>query len=142
MTASDDGNPEAIETSLAGNSLLENPLLNKATAFGEQERIDLGLLGLLPPHIESLKEQVERAYQALQQKTVDIEKHIYLRSLQDTNETLFYALLHAHITQIMPLIYTPVVGTACQQFSEIYRRPRGLFIAYPERQRHNDGLAD
>jgi malate dehydrogenase (oxaloacetate-decarboxylating) len=133
MTASDDGNPEAIETSLVGKRLLENPLLNKATAFTEKERIDLGLLGLLPPHIESLKQQVERAYEALQQKTTDIEKHIYLRGLQDTNETLFYALLHAHITQFMPLIYTPVVGTACQQFSEIYRRPRGLFISYSER---------
>ncbi len=102
MTASDDGNPEAIETSLVGKRLLENPLLNKATAFTEQERIDLGLLGLLPPHIESLKQQVERAYEALQQKTTDIEKHIYLRGLQDTNETLFYALPHTQISQIIP----------------------------------------
>ncbi len=133
MTAKDDSNAQAIKTSLAGNSLLECPLLNKATAFTEQERMDLGLLGLLPPQVESLEEQVERAYQALQQKSVDIEKHIYLRALQDTNETLFYALLHAHIMETMPLIYTPVVGAACQQFSEIYRRPRGLFIAYPKR---------
>ncbi len=133
MTAKDDSTAQAIKTSLAGNSLLECPLLNKATAFTEQERMDLGLLGLLPPQVESLEEQVERAYQALQQKSVDIEKHIYLRALQDTNETLFYSLLHAHITETMPLIYTPVVGTACQQFSEIYRRPRGLFISYPER---------
>ncbi len=133
MTAKDDSNAQAIKTSLAGNRLLECPLLNKATAFTEQERMDLGLLGLLPPQVESLEEQVERAYQALQQKSVDIEKHIYLRALQDTNETLFYALLHAHITETMPLIYTPVVGTACQQFSEIYRRPRGLFISYPKR---------
>ena len=133
MTAKDDSNAQAIKTSLAGNSLLECPLLNKATAFTEQERMDLGLLGLLPPQVESLEEQVERAYQALQQKSVDIEKHIYLRALQDTNETLFYALLHAHITETMPLIYTPVVGTACQRFSEIYRRPRGLFISYPGR---------
>ena len=133
MTAKDDSNAQAIKTSLAGNRLLECPLLNKATAFTEQERMDLGLLGLLPPQVESLEEQVERAYQALQQKSVDIEKHIYLRALQDTNETLFYALLHAHITETMPLIYTPVVGTACQRFSEIYRRPRGLFISYPGR---------
>lgn len=133
MTAKDDSIAQAIKTSLTGNSLLACPLLNKSTAFTEQERMDLGLLGLLPPQVESLEEQVERAYQALQQKSVDIEKHIYLRALQDTNETLFYALLHAHITETMPLIYTPVVGTACQQFSEIYRRPRGLFISYPER---------
>ncbi len=135
MTEIDDrGNGETIETSLAGNSLLECSLLNKSTAFTQQERMDLGLLGLLPPQVESLEEQVERAYQALQQKTVDIEKHIYLRALQDTNETLFYALLHAHILETMPIIYTPVVGAACQRFSEIYRRPRGLFISYPERE--------
>ncbi len=133
MAASDDGNGQAIETTLSGVCLLENPLLNKATAFTKRERIDFRLLGLLPPHVESLEEQLDRAYEALQQISVDIEKHIYLRGLQDTNETLFYALLHAHITETMPLIYTPVVGTACQQFSEIYRRPRGLFISYPER---------
>lgn len=133
MAASDDGNGQAIETTLSGDCLLENPLLNKATAFTKRERIDFRLLGLLPPHVESLEEQLDRAYEALQQISVDIEKHIYLRGLQDTNETLFYALLHAHITETMPLIYTPVVGTACQQFSEIYRRPRGLFISYPER---------
>lgn len=122
-----------INTPLTGSKLLENPLLNKGTAFTGEERMALGLLGLLPPHVESLPAQVTRAYAALQQKTVNIEKHIYLRALQDTNETLFYALVHAHLTEIMPLIYTPVVGEACQQFSEIYRQARGLFISYPER---------
>jgi malate dehydrogenase (oxaloacetate-decarboxylating) len=134
MAADDNVSSAPIETSLTGGLLLENPLLNKGTAFTRQERADLGLLGLLPPHVESLEAQVERAYTALQNKSDDIEKHIYLRALQDTNETLFYALVSTHLTQIMPLIYTPVVGTACERFSEIYRRPRGLFISYPERE--------
>jgi len=133
MNASDDGPTAAIRTPLTGSNLLEYPLLNKGTAFTKQERMELGLLGLLPPHVEVLATQVDRAYEALQQKTVDIEKHIYLRALQDTNETLFYALVHAHLPEIMPLIYTPTVGAACQRFSEIYRQARGLFIAYPER---------
>ena len=108
-------------------------MLNKGTAFSEEERDELGLLGLLPPHIDSLDQQVSRAYEAYQRKTADLEKHIYLRNLQDTNETLFYRLLLDHLTEMMPIIYTPVVGAACQQFSEIYRRPRGLFISYAER---------
>jgi malate dehydrogenase (oxaloacetate-decarboxylating) len=133
MTANGNGNPKAIKTSLRGSRLLDNPLLNKGTAFTVEERAELGLRGLLPPHVEKLEAQIERAYEALQKKNVDIEKHIYLRALQDTNETLFYGLVHAHLTEIMPLIYTPVVGEACQLFSEIYRQARGLFISYPER---------
>ncbi len=124
-----------IETSLKGNLLLENPGLNKGTAFSEQERLDLGLLGLLPPHIESLGTQVERVYEIYSMYETDLEKHIYLRSLQDDNETLFYRLIHDHLSEMMPIIYTPIVGAACQKFSEIYRRSRGLFIAYPERDR-------
>lgn len=122
-------------TALTGNTLLENPLLNKGTAFTEEEREELGLAGLLPPHVESLDDQVARAYEAFNVFETDLEKHIYLRALQDNNETLFYRLLLDHLKEMMPIIYTPVVGAACQQFSEIYRRPRGLFIAYPERDR-------
>ena len=122
-------------TTLTGNTLLENPLLNKGTAFNEAERIELGLLGLLPPHIESLDDQTKRAYDAFLIFETDLEKHVYLRALQDNNETLFYRLLHDHLPEMMPIIYTPIVGAACQQFSEIYRRPRGLFIAYPDRDR-------
>ena len=132
MAARDDDTAATLETRLSGRDLLDDPLFNKGTGFTRQERIDLALLGLLPPHVETLEEQVDRAYKALQQETVDIEKHIYLRSLQDTNETLFYALVHAYLPEIMPLVYTPVVGEACQRFSDIYRRPRGLFISYPE----------
>ncbi|MEE9159642.1 MAG: NAD-dependent malic enzyme [Gammaproteobacteria bacterium] len=132
-TASRTHEDKFLESPLTGNALLECPLLNKGTAFSEEERDELGLLGLLPPHIESLAQQVSRAYEAYQRKTADLEKHIYLRNLQDTNETLFYRLLLDHLTEMMPIIYTPVVGAACQQFSEIYRRPRGLFISYAER---------
>ena len=89
--------------------------------------------GLLPPHVESLEEQVVRAYEAYQRKDDDLERHIYLRALQDTNEVLFYRLLLDHIEEMTPMVYTPVVALACQQFSHIYRRPRGLFISYPLR---------
>jgi malate dehydrogenase (oxaloacetate-decarboxylating) len=118
---------------IRGMDLLDTPLLNKGTAFTEEERSKFGLHGLLPPHIEELTEQVLRAYEAYQQEDNDVERHIYLRALQDTNEVLFYRLLLDHIEEMTPIVYTPVVGQACQQFSHIYRRPRGLFISYPLR---------
>jgi malate dehydrogenase (oxaloacetate-decarboxylating) len=117
----------------SGMDLLERPELNKGTAFTKDERKKLGLDGLLPPQIESLDEQVVRAYEAYKRKDDDLERHIYLRALQDTNEVLFYRLLLDHIEEMTPMVYTPVVALACQQFSHIYRRPRGLFISYPLR---------
>ncbi len=114
-------------------SLLNTPTLNKGTAFTAGERTALGLDGLVPPRIETLDEQVLRAYDAYRSKTDDLERHIYLRALQDTNEVLFYRLLHDHLEDLMPIVYTPVVGRAVRRFSHIYRRPRGLFIAYPQR---------
>ena len=122
-----------IEVEVTGQSLLECPLLNKDNAFSREEREELGLVGLLPVHVDDIDVQAERAYEAYQHKDEDIERHIYLRALQDTNEVLFYRLVHDHLTEVMPILYTPVVGAACQQFSEIYRRPRGLFVSYPER---------
>jgi len=116
-----------------GMDLLNRQALNKGTAFTEQERNQLGLNGLLPPHVESLDEQAVRAYEAYKRKDDDLERHIYLRALQDTNEVLFYKLLLDHIEEMTPIVYTPVVALACQQFSHIYRRPRGLFISYPLR---------
>ena len=116
-----------------GMDLLDTPLLNKGTAFTEEERTLFGLLGLLPPHVETLEEQVVRAYEAYQRKDDDLERHIYLRALQDTNEVLFYRLLLDHIEEMTPIVYTPTVALACQQFSHIYRRPRGLFVSYPRR---------
>jgi malate dehydrogenase (oxaloacetate-decarboxylating) len=116
-----------------GMDLLDCPGLNKGTAFTEEERSTFGLHGLLPPHVETLEEQVVRAYEAYQRKDDDLERHIYLRAVQDTNEVLFYRLLLDHIEEMTPIVYTPVVALACQQFSHIYRRPRGLFISYPLR---------
>src|SRR5437879_629485 len=113
--------------------VLDVPILNKGTAFTEEERNELGLHGLLPPHVATLDEQVTRAYEAYKQKDDDLERHIYLRALQDTNEVLFYRLLLDHIEEMTPIVYTPVVALACQQFSHIYRRPRGLFVSYPLR---------
>ena len=120
-----------ITAGLRGMDLLDTPLLNKGTAFSERERDAFGLHGLLPPQIETLAEQAQRAYQAYQVNPNDLEKHIYLRQLQDTNETLFYRLMLDHVVEMMPIVYTPIVGLACQQFSHIYRRPRGLAISYP-----------
>jgi len=116
-----------------GVDLLNRRELNKGTAFTEEERSKFGLHGLLPPHVESLDEQVIRAYEAYKRKDDDLERHIYLRALQDTDEILFYRLLLDHIEEMTPIVYTPVVGLACEQFSHIYRRPRGLFISYPLR---------
>jgi malate dehydrogenase (oxaloacetate-decarboxylating) len=113
--------------------LLDTPLLNKGTAFGDAERTQFGLHGLLPPHVETLEEQVVRAYEAYVRKDDDLERHIYLRALQDNNEVLFYRLLLEHIEEMTPIVYTPTVALACQQFSHIYRRPRGMFIGYPQR---------
>jgi len=116
-----------------GMDRLDTPLLNKGTAFSADERTELGLNGLLPPQAETLDEQVLRAYEAFQRKPDDLERHVFLRALQDTNEVLFYKLLLDHIEEMTPLVYTPTVALACEQFSHIYRRPRGLFISYPLR---------
>ncbi|MEW6039798.1 MAG: NAD-dependent malic enzyme [Pseudomonadota bacterium] len=125
-----------------GPLLLNYPLFNKGTAFPEQERRELGLLGLLPPHVDSLDTQVARAYEAFRSKPTDLERHIYLRALQDENEVLFYRLMQDYIEETMPVVYTPTVGEACQRFSHIHRHPRGLFIAYPEREHIDELLAN
>jgi malate dehydrogenase (oxaloacetate-decarboxylating) len=117
----------------AGNTLLELPLLNKGSAFTEEERRSFNLHGLIPHVTETIEEQSQRSYQQYCAFNSDINKHIYLRNIQDTNETLFYHLIENHLSEIMPIIYTPTVGEACQRFSDIYRRHRGIFISYPDR---------
>jgi malate dehydrogenase (oxaloacetate-decarboxylating) len=125
-------NPACV-VRLRGVDLLNNPALNKGTAFDEAEREAFGLHGLLPPIVESLDSQCVRAYEAFLLKENDLERHIYLRQLQDANEVLFYRLLLDHVEEMLPIVYTPVVALGCAQFSHIYRRPRGLFISYPLR---------
>ena len=132
----------ALATSLTGTQLIDTPLLNKGTAFTKEERQLLLLEGLLPPHFETLDEQIVRCYEAFSGQPSDLEKHVYLRNLQDTNETLFYRLMLEHISEMMPIIYTPIVGLACQKFSHIYRRSRGVFISYPEREHMDHILAN
>lgn len=124
---------EILEVSLAGQLLLDYPLLNKGMAFTDEERRELGLLGLLPPRVSTVEEQLERNYENYRRKESDIERYIFLMALQDRNETLFYKLLGRHISEMTPIIYTPVVGAASQLYSHIYRRPRGLYISYRHR---------
>ena len=122
-----------IETSLTGQLLLDNPLLNKGSAFPEEERREFGILGLLPPHCSTVEEQLTRAYENYRRKDSDLERYVFLTALQDRNETLFYSLLQKHISEMMPIIYTPTVGDGCRQYSHVFRRPRGLYISYPHR---------
>ncbi len=124
----------------AGYTLLELPLLNKGSAFTEEERSTFNLHGLIPHIIESIEEQSQRSYQQYSSFNDAINKHIYLRNIQDTNETLFYHLIENHLSEMMPIIYTPTVGEACQRFSDIYRRHRGIFISYPDREHIDDIL--
>ncbi|WP_313487697.1 NAD-dependent malic enzyme [Pseudescherichia sp.] len=124
----------------AGPLLLEFPLLNKGSAFSLEERRNFNLLGLLPEVVETIEEQAERAWLQYQGFKTDIDKHIYLRNIQDTNETLFYRLVENHLDEMMPVIYTPTVGSACERFSEIYRRARGVFISYENRHMMDDIL--
>ncbi|MDQ0598391.1 malate dehydrogenase (oxaloacetate-decarboxylating) [Streptomyces canus] len=126
--------------SARGAALLADPLLNKGTAFSPQERAELGLDGLLPPATESLEEQADRAYKAFLAYDKPLNRHIYLRQLQDTNEVLFYDLLTRHLEEMLPVVYTPTVGEACRRFSQIYRRPRGLFLTYEDRHRFREIL--
>jgi malate dehydrogenase (oxaloacetate-decarboxylating) len=120
---------------LTGQAKLFDALTTKGTAFTREERLKYGLLGLLPTAEKNLDQQVEHCWHEFSTRRDDLDKHIYLRALQDRNETLFYRVLREHITETMPIVYTPTVGVACQRFSEIYRRPRGLFVSYPDRDR-------
>lgn len=124
----------------AGPLLLETPLLNKGSAFTEKERRSFNLMGLLPPRYENIDEQVERAYLQYCSFEEPINKHIYLRAVQDNNETLFYRLLNDHLEEMLPIIYTPTVGEACEHFSDIYRSARGIFVSYEDRGYMDDIL--
>jgi malate dehydrogenase (oxaloacetate-decarboxylating) len=130
-----------LETSLPGLLLTRLPLLNKGTSFTWEEREAFGLMGLLPTHVSSLEEQVARSYANFKGFRTDLEKHVFLRALQDRSEVLFYALLDTHIEEMMPIIYTPTVAQAVEQFSRIYRFPRGL-VVNPENIDRIDSLLE
>ena len=123
----------SLELTLAGLSLLDCPVYNKGSAFTDEERTEFGLHGLLPPHVGTIDEQLDRRYRDFLERRTELQQHVYLRDLQDRNEVLFYRLMAEHIAEMMPLIYTPVVGEACRYFSRIYRRPRGLFLSAERR---------
>jgi malate dehydrogenase (oxaloacetate-decarboxylating) len=124
-----------IDTSLTGYDLINQPMLNKGTAFTDDERDAFGLHGLLPPHVGDLDNQIKRRLRAIEGLPPGFEQYAFLRELQDTNETLFFALLTRNVEQMLPLVYTPTVGEGCQRFSEIWRKPRGLFLSYPHKDR-------
>src|SRR5271168_2503379 len=123
------------------HTLLNTPMLNKGTAFTEAERDSFCLHGLLPPHIGSLAEQAQRRLNVIGILAADIQRYVFIRDLQDTNETLFYSILTSNLEKMLPLVYTPTVGEGCQRFSEVWRKPRGLFLSYPNRSRIREILA-
>ena len=124
------GSIKSVSTDLHGEDIIHNPLLNKGTAFTKKERALFGLDCYLPECIETLDEQVIRAHKQLQEKENDIQKYIYLNQLHDTNVTLFYELASRNIEEVFPLIYTPTVGAAVEQYSHIMRRPQGIYLSY------------
>src|ERR1700744_5452271 len=131
-----------LATDLMGYDLINRSELNKGTAFTEEERTLFHLHGLLPPHIGTLEEQSTRRLKVLRSFETDFERYAFLRDLQDTNETLFYSVLVNNLEELLPIVYTPTVGEGCQRFSEIWRKPRGLFLCYANKHRIREILAD
>jgi len=125
-----------------GTELLHDPRRNKGTAFPEDERDALKLRGLLPPHVASQSEQVERALENIRRTPDPLQRYITMSALQDRNETLYFRVLLEHLTELMPIVYTPTVGEACQKFGHIFRRPRGLFVSAEDRGRVGEVLAN
>ncbi len=130
----------AVAPDRSSYELLADPILNKGTAFSEAERDEFHLHGLLPPHVGTLDEQIERRLAVFEREPDDLARYALLRELQDNNETLFYALLTRNIERMLPIVYTPTVGAGCQQFSRLYRKPRGLFLSPPHRDRLDEIL--
>ncbi len=124
-----------METALTGLGLLSTPIFNKGTAFPESERDEFSLHGLLPPQVGTLDQQVSRRMKAFHALNDDFARYTFMRDLQDVNETLFYALITRNVEEMLPVVYTPAVGEGCQRFSEIWRKPRGVFLSYPNMDR-------
>jgi malate dehydrogenase (oxaloacetate-decarboxylating) len=132
---------QPLEVDLEGYTLVNTPMLNKGTAFPDEERDLFHLHGILPARVGTLEEQATRRLKVLETFTTDLQRYLFLRDLQDTNETLFYWLLTTNLEKMLPLVYTPTVGEGCQQFSYIWRKPRGLFVSYPNTRRIREMLA-
>ena len=122
----DENGNEFRPVSLTGTELLNDRTLNKSTAFSYEEREDFQLTGLLPPKVQTFDDQLNRVYDGFRNASTDIEKYLFLRALQDRNETLFYALVSRHVEEMTPIIYTPTVGKACQEFSPPLSKSAGL----------------
>ncbi|MGB5491551.1 MAG: oxaloacetate-decarboxylating malate dehydrogenase, partial [Woeseiaceae bacterium] len=118
-----------------GVKILHDPIRNKGTAFTEAERDALKLRGLLPPRVHSMAEQELRVLGNIRAKPTDLERYLYLIALQDRNENLYYRVIMNHIEEMMPIIYTPTVGKACQEFQHIYRKPRGFYVSLQDKGR-------
>lgn len=131
-----------ISTSFRGLPLLRFVLVNKGTAFTQEERRELGLCGLLPSRVSTMEQQLERCYQQYQDRSTNLEKYVFLRELQENQEILYYALVERHLDEMMPIIYTPTVGDAVEQFSEIFQNPRGLTVNEENVKRLNDVIDD
>jgi len=125
-----------------GVALLQDPALNKGTAFNEAERDAFRLRGLLPPHVSSQEQQLQRVLENFRRKSSDLEKYINLRALHDRNESLFYRLLMDNPDETTPIVYTPTVGLACQRYTHIFQRPRGIFVSAADRGRVAEVLAN
>ena len=130
-----------LPVGLRGRALMTDSMLNKGTAFMGNERIDLGIQGLLPPSVCTIERQLERVYENYRRQPDDLDRYLYLVALQDRNETLFYRLLSEHVEEMTPIVYTPTVGLACQRFSHIYRQPRGLYVTADDTTRMRDLLS-
>ncbi len=124
---------EPLQVIVRGTDILNEPLLNKGTAFTNEEREQLGLRGLVPPKVTAIDEQVLRVLENFRRKTDPLEKFIYLTSLHDRNETLYYKVLTENLMEMTPIVYTPVVGAACQQYGHIYRKNRGMYISLDDK---------
>jgi malate dehydrogenase (oxaloacetate-decarboxylating) len=131
---------KTLETPICGKPLLTTPQLNKGTAFTLSEREEFGLFGKLPHRVENLDEQVKRAFLQYSAYSSNLQRNIYLNNLHDKNQVLFYKLLSKHLSEMLPMIYTPIVGTAVKKFSHEYRQPRGLYVSYTDRERIEDIL--
>ena len=125
----------ALQVMSKGIDLLRDPLLNKGTAFTTAERLEAGLEGLLPPVVMSIEQQVDQVLHDVRRKSSNLERYLYMAGLEDRNETLFYRVLAGHLEELMPVIYTPTVGDACSAWSDVYRRPRGLYLSLEQRGR-------